>query len=137
MAENTRNLFEIQRFGEIMGPATQTFAQRLHELRRQHGWSQAELAQRIDTSGAIVGRYERGEMTPSIEVARRVAEVFGVTVDALLADSPLPDILRDRAMLGRWEALEALPPADRERILDLVDSLVRDAQARQAYAKTG
>ena len=87
----------------------------------------------IGTSGAIVGRYERGEITPSIEVARKLADAFGVTVDFLVSDRELPEILKDREMLARWKALGEVPEADRERILYLVDGLIRDAKTRQAY----
>jgi hypothetical protein len=40
-------------------------------------------------------------------------------------------------MLERWRTLDGLPAAERERILSVLDSLLRDAQARQAYAQTG
>jgi ribosome-binding protein aMBF1 (putative translation factor) len=33
----------------------------------------------ICTSGAIVGRHERGETSPPIEVAKKLAEAFGMT----------------------------------------------------------
>ncbi len=36
-------------------------------------------------------------------------------------------------MLARWQEIDALEPEERERILSVVDSLVRDAKARQAY----
>jgi len=109
------------------------FAKRIYELRKEHDWSQPELGKMIGTSGAIIGRYERGEMTPSIEVARKLAEVFGVTVDYLVSEKEMPDTLRDRQMLTRWQTLDKLPSEDRDRILHVIDSLVRDARARQAY----
>lgn len=110
------------------------FGRRLQTLRREQGWSQPDLAQKIGTSGAVVGRYERGEITPSIEVARKLAEALGVTVDYLVSEHQLPEGLKDPAMLARWRALEELPPQDRERIFFLVDSLIRDAKARRTYA---
>ena len=123
-----------------MNSAAEHFEKRLHQLRKDRGWSQPALGKEIGTSGAIVGRYERGEMTPSIEVAVKVARafrVFRVTLDALVADSKLPDVLGDQAMLERWQGLDALPSGERQRILDVLDSLIRDAQARIAYAKSG
>jgi len=120
-----------------MATATKWLAKRLLELRRERGWSQPELAKRIGTSGAIVGRYERGEMTPSIEVVRKLAEAFGVTVDSLVCERDVPASLTDQGMLDRWRGLEALSAEERERILSVIDSLLRDAQARQAYARTG
>lgn len=111
-----------------------SFAAKILRLRRERGWSQPEVGKLIGTSGAIIGRYERGEITPSIEVARKLADAFGVTVDFLVSERELPEILKDREMLARWKALGEVPEADRQRILYLVDGLIRDAKARQAYA---
>ena len=44
------------------------------------GWSQPEVGKLIGTSGAIIGRYERGKMTLSVEVAKKLAEAFRVTL---------------------------------------------------------
>lgn len=109
------------------------FGQRLLALRKQRGWSQPELGKQVGTSGAIIGRYERGEITPSIEVAKKLADAFGVTLDYLVDDKELPNILQNQIMLARWREIDALEPAEQERILSVVDSLVRDAKARQAY----
>jgi hypothetical protein len=75
---------------------------------------------------------ERGEIAPSIGVARKLAEALGVTLDDLVGENELAT-LRDKAMLERWQTLETLPAPDRERILLVLDSLMRDAKTRQAY----
>ncbi len=117
----------------VMAAEDKAFGNRLLNLRKERGWSQPELGKRIGTSGAIIGRYERGEITPSIEVAKKLADTFGVTLDFLVDDKDVPNILHDQTMLARWQAIDALEPLERERILSVVDSLVRDAKARQAY----
>ena len=66
-----------------------------------------------------------------------MAKAFHVTVDALVAERTVPNILGDQAMLERWRALDGLQAAERDRILSVLDSLLRDAQTRQAYAQTG
>jgi len=122
----------------IMATDENVFGNRVLALRKQKGWSQPELGKAVGTSGAIVGRYERGEITPSIEVARKLAEAFGVTLDYLVSDkNEVPNILQDKAMLDRWQAIDSLAPPERERILSVLDSLVRDAKARHAYRATG
>lgn len=113
------------------------FASRLLALRKERGWSQPELGKKVGTSGAIIGRYERGEITPSIGVAQKLADAFGVTLDYLVSDKEVPNILQDKAMLERWKAIDTLTPAERERIVSVLDSLVRDARARQTYQATG
>lgn len=117
-----------------MKEKTNSFGKKILELRKEKGWSQPEIAKRINTSGPIIGRYERGEMNPSIEVAKKFADIFGVTLDYLVADHDVPDILQNKEMLQRWEAIDQLPVDDKERVLSVIDSLVRDSRARQAYA---
>jgi transcriptional regulator with XRE-family HTH domain len=110
------------------------FGHRLLSLRKQRGWSQPELGKKVGTSGAIIGRYERGEITPSIEVAKKLADAFGVTLDYLVDDNKeFPSILQNKAMLARWRDINALEPAEQERILSVMDSLLRDAKARHTY----
>ena len=72
-------------------------------------------------------------MTPSIEVARKLAEVFEVTLDYLATEHDIPDILKDQEMLSRWRNLEALSEEDRRQILNVIDAFVRDAKARETY----
>ena len=45
----------------------------------------------------------------------------------------MPNILQNQAMLTRWKEIDSLETPEQERILSVVDSLVRDAKARQAY----
>ncbi len=110
------------------------FAKRLHDLRRAKGWSQPEVGKLIGTSGAIIGRYERGEMTPSIEVAKKLAEAFGVTVDYLVSQEGPANFVQDSSMLERIRAINELSQDDREKLLYVVDGLLRDARARRTYA---
>lgn len=110
------------------------FDAKILQLRKERGWSQPKVGKLVGTSGAIICRYERAEITPSIEVARKIADAFGVTVDFLVSDRELPEILKDKAMPERWEALAELPHPERERILYVVDGLIRDAKARQSYS---
>jgi transcriptional regulator with XRE-family HTH domain len=109
------------------------FGRRLLQLRRERGWSQPQLAEMIGTSGPIIGRYERDEITPSIEVARKLAEAFGVTLDLLVTERDVPQAFRDAAMVARLRALEEIPDDDRSHIVYLLDGLIRDAKARLTY----
>lgn len=112
---------------------SKTLGRRIPELRKHHGWSQPDLGSKVGTSGAIIGRYERAEITPSVEVARRLAEAFGVTLDFLTSDKEMPQAFKDPEMIERWRSLDDLSSADRDKILYVVDGLIRDARARQAY----
>jgi putative transcriptional regulator len=54
---------------------------RIKILRAEHGWSQGELAQRLDVSRQSVNAIETGRYDPSLPLAFRIAELFGLTID--------------------------------------------------------
>jgi transcriptional regulator with XRE-family HTH domain len=107
---------------------------KIQTLRKQQGWSQQKLAKKIGTSGPIIGRYERGEMTPSVEVAKKLADTFDVTLDFLVDDTGKTAEIKDKAMLQRIMEIQALDTEDQKTIVHVLDSLLRDAKARKAYA---
>ena len=43
---------------------------KIFSLKKGKGWSYRQMARKIGTGGRITGRYERGEMVPSVEVAK-------------------------------------------------------------------
>lgn len=111
--------------------------EKIVRLRKEKGWSQQFLAQKIGTSGPIIGRYERGEMVPSVEVAKKLADVFGVTLDYLVDDTGKVAEIKDKSMLNRLTDLEQLDQDDRKTIIHVLDSLIRDAKAKKAYEAHG
>ena len=53
-------------------------------LRNMHGFSQEELAEKINISRQAYAKWERGETIPDIEKCRRLAELYGVSIDSLI-----------------------------------------------------
>ena len=49
-----------------------SFGKRMAALRKERKMTQDELAKLLSTSISVIGRYERDEMTPSIEVAKNI-----------------------------------------------------------------
>lgn len=64
-------------------------AERICLLRRGQGWSQAELAAKLQVSPSTVGMYEQGRREPSLQAAVELSRVFGISVDYLLTGCPL------------------------------------------------
>jgi putative transcriptional regulator len=54
---------------------------RLRVLRAERGWSQAELAGRIQASRQAVNAIETGKHDPSLSLAFRIAEEFGLPIE--------------------------------------------------------
>jgi transcriptional regulator with XRE-family HTH domain len=104
------------------------------KLRKEHGWSQQDVAKKIGTSGPIIGRYERGEMVPSVEVAKKLADAFAITMDYLVDATGKITEVKDQAMLKRLVEIEQLDNEEQKTIVHVLDSLLRDAKAKKAYA---
>lgn len=56
---------------------------RLRELRADRGWSQQDLAERLEVSRQSVNAIETGRYDPSLPLAFRIAETFGLAIEAI------------------------------------------------------
>lgn len=63
------------------------FAQRLRELRKRDGVSQAAVAQMLGISQQAVGKWEKGRATPEPQALARIAQFFSVSADYLIGCS--------------------------------------------------
>ncbi len=61
-------------------------ADKIIRLRKKQGWSQEELADKIDVSRQAVSKWESAAAVPALEKILQLAELFGVTSDYLLKD---------------------------------------------------
>lgn len=59
-------------------------ADKITQLRKKNGWSQEELADRMDISRQAVSKWESNQTTPDIEKIVQLSNLFGVTIDYLL-----------------------------------------------------
>lgn len=57
---------------------------RLAELRKQHGLSQEELADKLGVSRQAVSKWERGEASPDTDNLIELAKIYNVSLDELL-----------------------------------------------------
>lgn len=56
---------------------------RLPVLRAERGWTQAELAERLDVSRQTVVSIERGKYDPSLPLAFRIARLFDLAIEKI------------------------------------------------------
>lgn len=108
-----------------------SFGKRLKEVRKNRNLSQEDLAKHLETKSPVIGRYERDEVKPSIEVAYKIAETLEVGLDFLTG---LSDVELDKSLIETITAIQLLKEDDRKDILNTLNALVRDAKARSAYA---
>jgi putative transcriptional regulator len=61
---------------------------RIRVLRAEKGWSQAELADRVDVSRNSINAVENGKFDPSLPLAFRIADAFGLPVEEVFLKDP-------------------------------------------------
>ena len=72
-------------------------------------------------------------MTPSVEVAKNMAQLLDTTVGYLLGEVAETDTFKDPVMLKRLQEINTLADNDKHCILYAIDGLLRDAKTRVAY----
>lgn len=73
------------------------FADKLIELRKKNGWSQEELAEKLEVSRQTVSKWEGAQSVPDLGRMLKLSELFGVTTDCLMKDElELENTARER-----------------------------------------
>jgi transcriptional regulator with XRE-family HTH domain len=108
-----------------------SFGSRLLEARKIKGISQEELAKFLGTKGPAIGRYERDEMKPSIEVAAKMADYLDVSLDYLVGKT---DVRLDNKTMKRILEVQNLKTEVQDKIFEYIDLIIRDTKAKQAYS---
>jgi len=111
-----------------------TFGKKITDLRKEKKISQGELAKLISTSTSVIGRYERDEMTPSIEAARKIAKILDTTVGYLLGETEQENLFKDPAMLTRLNEIEKMEQEERGHILSVVDGFIKSVRLKNIAA---
>lgn len=92
----------------------------IFERRKELGWTQAELAEKIGVDTETVSRFERGSNLPSLSRLETLASVLGVPLSKLIAQSShQPNTQAE--VITEW--LAALESNDREFVMDALKRL--------------
>jgi transcriptional regulator with XRE-family HTH domain len=113
-----------------------TFGRCLAAARIAKGWSQTELADRLDTTLKMIDYYERRANNPSVEFARQAARILGLSMAELLGEDVPIKRARKTGPTGKvhkiFEEVSKLPRRQQEKIVEVVSALVSQyAQSRQ------
>jgi transcriptional regulator with XRE-family HTH domain len=105
---------------------------KIAELRKQKNVSQVDFAKMVGVSREMIGRYERDEVIPSIEVAKKIADALDVSLDYLVGGASNAAV--DKQTLKLMHDIEDLEPAIKDKLLYLANAVIRDAKTKKAYA---
>ena len=79
---------------------------RIGVLRQEQGISRKELAEAIGVNFQTVGYLEREEYSPSLDLALRICEFFGLPVEMIFSTEPLKPLSREVLDLRRGKGIE-------------------------------
>ena len=106
-----------------------TFAERLVQLRKQHGLTQQALADRAEIHVTLLRRYEAGKTQPNIDTLRRIALALTISADLLLFDENERGPTDDLKL--QFEATQQLSDEEKTTVKRVLEGLLLAHEARR------
>jgi transcriptional regulator with XRE-family HTH domain len=103
-----------------------TLGKRLATLRKERGFTQVELAEKVGVIQPIISDYERGRLRPHPDMLVRLAGALNISSDELLgiATAPTASPAINRRFLRRLQAVDKLPKRDQDALLRTIDAFL-------------
>ena len=108
--------------------ASETVGQRLARLRKERGWTQVELAERLGIIQSLISDYERDRLRMNPAMVVRFAAALEITTDELLQPKSAQTPLRRKPslrVLRRLEKIERLPAHQQNTLLKTIDGFLK------------
>jgi transcriptional regulator with XRE-family HTH domain len=107
---------------------SETLGERIARLRKERGYTQVQLAEKIGIIQSIVSAIERDVLKLSAEMAIRLAQAIDISLDELL--NPAAPKTRNgkkpsRKVLRRLEQIEGLPHSQQVALLRTIDAVIK------------
>lgn len=99
---------------------TKDFGATLKTLRTTRGWSQKELAKRINRSANTIWRYENNLQEPTLDTLRSFSAIFGASIsfwESDVVDEPLTDSQRELLMKMRNDFIRMKELSEEQKAL--------------------
>ena len=99
---------------------------RIAALRKERGYTQTELAERVGAIQVVVSNYELGKLRPHPDMIVRLAKALRVSTDELLGVQPARQngAIVSRRVLRRLQAIDGLPKRDQEALFRTIDAFL-------------
>jgi len=107
----------------------ESLGERLARLRKERGFTQVEIAEKIGIVQTLVTDYENGRLRLTAEMAVRFAVALDVSLDELLQPKAAKKPVKkaSRRVLRRLELIEALPAHQQSTLLKTIDTFLKGA----------
>jgi transcriptional regulator with XRE-family HTH domain len=111
----------------VIDAGEETIGHRLARIRKERGFTQIELAEKIGIIQSLVSSYENDVLKLKAEMALRFARALDVGVDELLdaKKAKKSGVKPSRKVLRRLELIESLPSHQQQHVLKTIDTLLK------------
>jgi transcriptional regulator with XRE-family HTH domain len=110
------------------------FGQRLSEARRAKGWTQAQLADALNTNLKMIDYYERRAKNPALEVVQACAKVLDVPASYLVGDDEPQSNKKKTGPVSplerKFQEVRKLPKKKQDFILQFLDTILESHQQK-------
>lgn len=103
-----------------------TIGRNIRKFREIKKLRQEDLAEKTDLTTNYIGMIERGEKIPSLETFINILNSLGVSADMVLSDVLDNGYTVKDSLLN--EKLEKLVPEDRNRIYEVIDTMMKHSK---------
>ncbi|AEH46326.1 MAG: transcriptional regulator [Parageobacillus thermoglucosidasius] len=89
--------------------------EKLKYLRKQHNWTQEQLAQHLNISRSQISKWENGELLPDVQSLEKLSNLYEVSIDFLIGKhTTKKELLREMNLLYQTDRID-------EKMLDIID----------------
>jgi len=106
-----------------------SFSARFLLLRKQHGLTQPQMADKVGIHLTQVRRYESGETQPSLDILKRIDVTFHVSADWLIFEEGEREP-QDELKL-KFEAVKQMDEDEQKSITSILDAMILKHQAKR------
>jgi transcriptional regulator with XRE-family HTH domain len=109
-----------------------SLGRRIARLRKDRGFTQVELAEKLGSIQVVVSNYELGKLRPHPEMLVRLAKTLQVSADELLGIKPVQKTagaIGNRRFQRRLQAIDKLPKRDQDALLRTIDAFLGKSKA--------
>jgi transcriptional regulator with XRE-family HTH domain len=117
-----------------------TIGKRIKRIRQERGWSQAQLATKLNVHQKQISGYERNLHIPSTEVLIKIAKTFNLSLDFLVFEDRNESVgvnIGDIELLQKLEEIDKLSEQDKNTVKAVLDTFITKSKFQQLAILTG
>ena len=100
--------------------------EKIKKFRKEKGLSQEALSEKLGVHKAHLSRLENGKYQPSLEVIKKLAKAFEISIDDLLSDEEEISEVRinNKSLAEKLRLIDSLDEEDKQAIIKVIDSML-------------